>query len=303
MHTVGKNMLISAKNIQVRYGSRVALKGFDLEMAKGETVAILGPNGSGKTTFFRLCLGLLRQCEGQIEIMGAPPGDSHSLSKIGATIEAPSLYGHLSALENMSVTSHLKAIQPDAKELIRLINEVGLFDAGKMPASKYSMGMKQRLALAMALIGGPELLILDEPANGLDPVGIRWFREWALEANSTKKLSILFSSHMLNEVAQIAQRAVLLKEGKIRFVGSLNDLRGGITHKIRVKTSDLPRAQELLQSKGYSLTIEKGALLVDSLPEHRREIFLLLVQENHDLMECISLEPPLEDHYMSIMGE
>jgi len=300
---MGENILVSATNIQVRYGSKVALKGLDLEMAEGEIVAILGPNGSGKTTFFRLCLGLLRQCDGHVEIMGGPPGSLTSLSKIGAAIEMPSLYGHLSALENMFVTSHLKAVQPDAKELNRLISEVGLSGAGKMPTSKYSMGMRQRLALALALIGGPELLILDEPANGLDPVGIRWFREWALEANSNRKISILFSSHILNEVAQIAQKVVLLKEGKIKFVGPLEELKGGTKHKIRIKTQDIPRTQELLQSRGYSLTIEKDMLLVDAPPEHRREIFRFLVQEDIDLLECINLELSLEDHYMKIMGE
>jgi ABC-2 type transport system ATP-binding protein len=217
-------MLISANGICVRYGAKIALDDIDFEMAKGETVAILGPNGSGKTTLFRLCLGLLRHSRGQIDVMGTPPGSGHSLSKIGATIDTPSLYGHLSALENLMITCHLKERQPDKNHLIELIYEVGLRDAGNLPASKYSVGMRQRLALALALVGEPELLILDEPVNGLDPVGIRWFRDWAANAFSVRKLSILFSSHILNEVARIAQRVIVLKDGKIRYSGSIEQL-------------------------------------------------------------------------------
>jgi len=296
-------VLITAKNIRVCYGAKIALDCFDFEMVPGEISAILGPNGSGKTTFFRLLLGLLKQRKGEVEVFGTQPGSRHSLAKIGATIETPSLYGHLSALENIQVTAHLKAKEPDNKAIRELIEEVGLSDAGKLPTSKYSLGMRQRLALAQALIGEPELLILDEPANGLDPVGIRWFREWAVNAPTTRNLSILFSSHILNEVAQIAQKVVLLKEGKIKFSGALEQLKGDSSHKIRIKTADAERARAFLQSRGYSVTGAQDVMLLDSPAEHRPEIARLLVQEGHDLLECVSQETTLEEHYLSIMGK
>ena len=294
-------MIVSTNNVRVCYGRKVALDGFSFEMAKGEIAAILGPNGSGKTTLFRLLLGLLKQNAGAVEIFGGRPGSRHTLAKIGATIETPSLYGHLSALENLQVASHLKERKPDIKKLNELIGEVGLANAGKMPAKKYSMGMRQRLALAQALICEPELLILDEPANGLDPEGIRWFREWVVEAPAARGLSILLSSHILNEVALIAQKVVLLKEGRIRFAGALNELWVDLRHKIRIKTANIADSQAFLQSNGYKITIDDDALLVDGSPEQRPEIARMLVQEGHDLLECISLEPTLEDQYLSLM--
>ncbi|MCL1894632.1 MAG: ABC transporter ATP-binding protein [Holophagaceae bacterium] len=294
-------MLITANNIQVCYGKKIALNDFCFEMVQGETVAILGPNGSGKTTFFRLLLGLLKQKEGRIEIMDGLPGVRSSLAMIGATIEMPSLYGHLSAIENLQATSHRRCIEP-SKHLADLVDEVGLSDVGKLPASKYSLGMRQRLALAQALIGEPELLILDEPANGLDPAGIRWFREWALNAPASRKLSILFSSHILNEAAQIANKVVLLKDGKDRFMGTLDELKGP-NHQLRLVTSDIPRSQELLHSNGFKATIENNALLVDCEPEQSAAITRIIFESGYDLLECVRLDSTLEDRYFAIMGE
>ena len=295
-------MLISVGNIQIRYGKTIALDDFSFVMESGEIAAILGPNGSGKTTFFRALLGLLRPSAGEIDIMGGPPGNRHGLSKIGATIEMPSLYGHLSAMENMRITSHLKGITP-TKQLEGLLDEVGLSDVGEKPASKYSLGMKQRLALALALIGQPELLILDEPANGLDPAGIKWFREWAANAPASRGLGILFSSHILNEVAHIAHKVVLLKEGRARFTGTLTELKGDAPHRLRIVAADVHRAKELLTSRGYGAAIEESTLLVDCDAGQRPEVTRLLVESGHDLLECTSVEPTLEDRYLKIMGE
>ena len=293
-------MLVAARNIQVCYGSRIALDGFGFDMAPGETAAILGPNGSGKTTFFRLCLGLLRHSKGRIEIMGGPPGNLHSLSKIGATIESPSLCGHLSALDNLKMTAHLKGKRP-TNALAGLIREVGLSDAKSAPVSTYSLGMRQRLALAQALVGEPELLILDEPTIGLDPAGIRWFREWITAASANRSLSVLFSSHILNEVAQIAQKVVLLKNAKVRFAGTLDELKGAGSRKIRIKTTDISHAHAFLQSQGLSAAVENDALILDCPMEQRPEIASLLVRSGHGLLEFAGLEPTLEDRYLSIM--
>ncbi len=293
-------MLIHASGLSARYDTTLALSDLSFHMEPGEILAILGPNGSGKTTLFRLLLGLLRPCAGSLEVFDAPPGLPASLDRIGATIEIPSLYGHLSALENLQITAHLKGGERSG-QLCSLLEEVDLAGTGKAPVSTFSLGMRQRLALAQALVGQPELLILDEPTNGLDPEGIRWFREWVALAPAERGLSVILSSHILHEVAQVAHRLILLKEGRSRFAGTLAELHGDQERTIHVATRDLEGAEALLRQHGFQITREAEELRLLADPDRAPEVARLLLRADHDLLHLGAREATLEDRYLALM--
>lgn len=293
-------MLIHAAGLEVRYDKVLALSDLSFEMRPGEILAILGPNGSGKTTLFRLLLGLLRPCAGSLAVFGERPGLPASLARIGATIEVPSLYGHLSAMENLEITAHLKGGSRPG-QLQALLEEVDLAGTGKNPVATFSLGMRQRLALAQALVGRPELLILDEPTNGLDPEGIRWFREWVALAPAQRGLSVILSSHILHEVAQVAHRLILLKEGRSRFSGTLDALRGDEMPGIHLRTRDLESAASLLRGQGFAVERQAEELRVAAAPDQAPHVARMLVGAGHDLLHLGTREATLEERYLARM--
>jgi ABC-2 type transport system ATP-binding protein len=296
-------MLIEAQNIEARYGSVQALSQLSFDMRKGEILAVLGPNGSGKTTLFRLLLGLLSPSSGVVELFGAPPGALPGLDRIGATIEWPSLYGHLTALENMEITALLKG-KLNRSEWGDLLEEVGLDPGSRQPVSTYSLGMRQRLALGQALMGQPELLILDEPANGLDPAGIRWFREWVATLPRTRGVSVILSSHLLHEVSQVADRVLLLKEGQLKFSGTLEELRRRGQHPfLRVVTTSLSTSGELLEQSGYTVDRMEGCLRVHRPADELPGIARTLVAANQDILFLGPEPTSLEEIYLAMMEE
>jgi len=211
-------------------GRHRALDRIGLRVPNGSIYGFLGPNGAGKTTTLRLVLGLLRKQEGQISFFGKPFEEQRIdvLRKIGSLIESPSVYGHLSAAENLLV--YQKIYQCPRKRIGEVLESTGLAGTGRKKAGRFSLGMKQRLAIAIALLNDPKLLILDEPANGLDPAGIIAMRELLWSLNRANGITILLCSHLLAEISKLATHVGVISSGRLVFQGSmaeLRELRGG----------------------------------------------------------------------------
>ena len=206
-------------------GQPNTLSEINMKVEKGSIYGFLGPNGSGKTTTLSLLLGLLKNQQGSIEIFGQHLHTNRIeiLKKVGSLIEAPSLYGHLTARENLEV---FRSVYGATKERIEeVLKTVGLEDTGKKTVKKFSLGMKQRLSIAIALLPAPELLVLDEPANGLDPAGIIELRELIKKLNREHGMTILISSHLLGEVEKMVSHVGIISKGRLIFQGTLSDLQ------------------------------------------------------------------------------
>ena len=230
-------------------GQEQTLSGINLQVPKGSIYGFLGPNGSGKTTTLSLLLGLLENQQGTIEIFGQHLHSNRVgiLKKTGSLIETPSLYGHLTARENLEV--YRTVYDVPKTRLDEVLNTVGLADTGKKAVKKFSLGMKQRLSIALALLPNPELLILDEPANGLDPAGIIELRELIKKLNREHGMTIIISSHLLAEVEKMVSHVGIIVKGKLIFQGTLSDLqvfqqKGS---RLFINTSDNQIAYNLLQ--------------------------------------------------------
>lgn len=211
-----ENLILETKNLTKRYGNQTAVDDISLKIARNSIYGLLGPNGAGKSTTLKMIVGFLRPTEGQIMFDGRP-WKRDVLTKIGALIEAPALYGNLTAEENLLV--HTKLLGIPREKIHEALETVNLQDTGKKRASQFSMGMKQRLGIAAALLNDPQLLVLDEPTNGLDPFGIQELRE-LISSFPQKGITVLLSSHILSEVAQVVDDIGIISGGRLLFQGA-----------------------------------------------------------------------------------
>ena len=243
----GSEPILKTVGLTKRFGKRLALADLNLEMHGAGVLGFLGPNGAGKTTALSLILGLIAPTSGRVEIFGMDPRahPGPALRRTGAVLEGPSFYPHLSARDNLRVFGAVSdgAAAGRIEEMLEL---VGLRGRAKDKMAGYSLGMKQRLAVAAALLSDPELLILDEPTNGLDPAGMREFRELIRQLGRAGK-TVFVASHLLNEVEHMCDEVAIIKEGRLIARGPVADIvnRGGA---IELKASDMQRAKEILES-------------------------------------------------------
>ncbi len=268
------------------------LDNINLRVEKGSVYGFLGPNGAGKTTTLRLLLGLLKKQEGSILLFGKE-FDQHrqeSLQKLGSLIEQPSLYGHLTAKENLQV--YRKVYGAPKENIATVLQLVGLEKTGAKKAKQFSLGMKQRLSIAIALLHNPELLILDEPTNGLDPNGIIETRELIKKLNREKGVTIIVSSHILAEVERMATHVGIIHKGALLFQGTLPELQNMKARQsfLQIDTSDNAAALNLLADQGAEMRNgyiilplqEKTvtAAIARSLVAKSIDIYLLQPQQN-----------------------
>ena len=245
--------MIVTSALTKRFGRILAVDGVDLDVREGDRYGFLGPNGSGKTTVVRMLLGLVYATSGKIEVLGQPvPGRiAHVLPEVGSLIEAPSAYGHLSGRANLTLIdaagSAAGGRRGRRQRIEAVLDRVGLGGIDNRAVKKYSLGMRQRLGLAAALLRSPRLLILDEPTNGLDPQGIREVRELLAELNSAGT-TVFLSSHQLAEVEQLCTRVGVINRGRLVLQDDLAELRRP-TGRVVLRTPDADRAAALLDGR------------------------------------------------------
>ena len=209
------DFILETSYLTKKFGGQAAVKDVSLKIRRNSIYGFLGPNGAGKSTTLKMIVGLLHPTSGKI-LFDGEPFKSEDLSKIGSLIESPALYGNLTAQENLMVHTKLLGIPND--KIQEVLKTVDLTDTGKKLASQFSMGMKQRLGIAIALLDDPELLILDEPTNGLDPVGIQELRE-LISSFPQRGMTVILSSHILTEVAQVVDAIGIINKGKLLYQG------------------------------------------------------------------------------------
>ena len=281
------------------------LDNVNLDVPQGSIYGFLGPNGAGKTTTLRLLLGLLRNQHGRIEIFGKDFFSQRIeiLKRLGSLIEQPSLYGHLTARENLEIYRRIyRCSRVKVSEALKL---VGLENTGRKKTKRFSLGMKQRLSIAIALLHQPELLILDEPTNGLDPNGIIEVRELLKRLNKEQNTTVLVSSHILNEVERMATHVGIIHKGRMLFQGTLPELQQMKTKQaaLEVETNDNNKASALLQQQFSLQQRDQKILIPYKDKEQAATINRMLVQNGLDVYLLQPQHSDLEQLFIDITSD
>lgn len=298
---------IETKNLGYRFSPRQqVLHDINLKIPVGSIYGFLGPNGAGKTTTLRLLLGLLKKQSGAIEFFGED-FEKHRISilrKTGSLIESPSFYGQLTAAENLEVLQRIYGIPK--KRIGEVLQIVGLADTGNKNASRFSLGMKQRLSIAMAILHNPELLILDEPTNGLDPNGIIEMRALLKMLNADHNMTILISSHLLSEIEKLVTHTGIIHKGELIFQGTLSQLQqkqelNSVTY---FETDDNEKALSIIQQNGFEISSMNGKIHIP-IPDKITiaGINRMLVENKIDVYQIHSSGSDLESIFIEMVSK
>jgi ABC-2 type transport system ATP-binding protein len=289
--------VIEVENLSKRFGKTQAVAGLSFRVEPGTITGFLGPNGAGKSTTLRSVLGLVHPDQGRAEILGRPYRELDSpLRRVGAVLEASEVHPGRSGRNHLRVQAASAGLPRSRVE--ELLSLVELSASARRPVKGYSLGMRQRLGLATALLGDPEVLVLDEPANGLDPAGIRWLRD-LLRSLAAEGRTILVSSHVLAEVAQTVDRVVIIHRGRLVQQASIAEVLAGAQGATRVRSPDAARLRELLAAAGLEVGEADEALLVDAPPEQIGE---LAAANNVVLHELAVERATLEEVFLELTG-
>ena len=296
--------ILQTKNLRFGFKkNEIMINNLNLDVKKGSIYGFLGPNGAGKTTTIRLLLGLLPASQDAISLFGKPiyKNRIETHSKIGSLIEQPSLYEHLTGLQNLEVTAAIRKVEK--KRILELLDLVDLSANAKKKVSTYSLGMKQRLGLALALASEPELLILDEPVNGLDPAGIIDTRELLLRLNKEKGTTIFLSSHMLSEIEKLVTHLGIISKGSIIFQGTLEELKhlNEQQNVILVETDNNVKASSILESTYKVVRKDDNILEISSCDKEQiASIAKSLMEEGLKIYLLRSLSKDLEKNFIEL---
>ncbi len=274
----------------------------NLEVDAGQVYGFLGPNGAGKTTTIRMLMDLIRPTEGKVHLFGSDVQKSGDIFKrIGALVEGAAFYEYMSGRDNLTVFAR-PAGGVDSQRIDFLLDQVGLTKRAESAVKSYSLGMKQRLGIAAALLGNPELVILDEPTNGLDPAGIQEVRSFIRTLATEAGKTVFLSSHLLNEVEQICDRVAIINAGEIVREGSVDELLAEGKTDLRIQATPLERAAQILNSH-WSFEKEADWLVLNSNAAESWKVVRTLVQADIEVHQLIVRRQSLEDYFMAVTGE
>lgn len=293
------NFVLKIKNLNKTYGNKKIIDNLNMSVKKGSIYALIGKNGSGKTTIMRLVLGLANPNSGKIEFST----ENFNRQKISGAIENPAMYPDMSASENMICQCYALGIKNSKKISKELLDTVGLGDCGKKKVKNFSLGMKQRLSLAFALIGEPEFLLLDEPMNGLDPQGMKEMRDLIAKLNREKNITFIISSHILGELIRISKDYAVINKGKMVREFSHEELVKEVEPCVRLKVNNISKAIEILNTE----------LNINNYKMNESEIFIFgkvdtakineVLVKNDLIIESISSQDGnYEDYFLKLMG-
>jgi ABC-2 type transport system ATP-binding protein len=298
--SVVTNAIVTTTNLTKTYGERPAVAGVDLTVRRGEIYGFLGPNGAGKTTTLRMLLGLIRPTRGSATILGHRPGDPTATRRIGALIEGPGFYPYLSGRDNLRVMAKHRGLAAD--EVERALVQVDLADRGDDRFKAYSLGMKQRLGVACALLGAPDLLMLDEPTNGLDPAGRNDMRR-LVKRLADQGQTVLFSSHLLDEVQDLCDRVAVMSHGRLLTESTVSDLRGSSSLFVRADPPDVTLAVAMRMAGEDRVELVDGGVRLDVSTTQAPELTRQLVAAGAQVAEIRPRERSLEEVFFDLTGD
>ncbi len=300
-----KSYILKSENLTKSYHGNKVLKNISIRLEAGKIYGLIGQNGAGKTTLMRIITGLTFSDEGTLELFGQRGRNiSEERKRIGSMIEYPSIIPYMTAQENLRYYRTLRGI-PDKKLEGELLRLVGLADTGKKTAGNFSLGMKQRLGIAIALIGNPEFLILDEPINGLDPVGVIEIRELVIRLCEERNMTILISSHNLPELYQTVTDYIIIHQGSIKKNITLKELEESCKHHIAIGCPDIEKLVGLLETElhtdKYKVMPDKTVKLYDYLND-KETVAKKLIENGIVFTDFTVRGDTLENYFLSVIG-
>lgn len=297
--------MIEAKELCKSFKGKMIIDNINLIVEKGDVFGFLGPNGSGKTTTIRMLLKLIHADKGNIKIKGydLKSDFSRAIEKVGAVVETPKFHSYLSGHKNLELMANImNSVSKDSVD--EVLKAVGLADRSKDKVKTYSLGMKQRLGIANALLKEPELVILDEPTNGLDPQGMKEIRDLVLKLASEKGITFFISTHLLHEVEQICNKVAVLNRGRIMAQGKVKDLLDSDCETLEVCTSSTDKVMHIINNMDYIKGVEKSArgIFVKIEKGYSARLNYLLVSNSIDVEYLIPHNQSLETFFIELVN-
>ena len=298
--------VLSTKGLSKKYKKKLAVNAVDMHIEKGDIYGFVGENGSGKTTVIRLITGLIFPCAGGFELFGVDNRSSEigkARSRIGAIVETPSIYLNMSAYDNLKTQSSILGVE-DEKKIRRVLDDVGLGElyGEKKQAGNFSLGMRQRLGIAMALLGDPEFLILDEPMNGLDPAGIVGIRELILKLNRERGITFLISSHILTELALVATKYGIISKGKLIKEITAEQLHNECSRTTAISADNPRKLGEIVENLVNNKLeyTNDGVKIVGNIDLNA--VLSAIIAGGVKILSINCSETTFEDYYLSVIG-